>query len=78
MYIVYIIRSLQRPSKHYVGFTTNLEKRLKTHNAGKSPFSRKYAPRELETYIVFKQELPARRFGKYLKQGSGHFFSGNT
>ena len=74
MFIVYILTSQQNPTKHYVGFTTDLNKRLQAHNAKKSTFSKKYAPWEIECYIVFKHEDRARDFEKYLKKGSGHAF----
>ena len=31
---VYILTSTANPSRHYTGITTNLPKRLATHNAG--------------------------------------------
>ncbi|MGE0268119.1 MAG: GIY-YIG nuclease family protein [Candidatus Omnitrophota bacterium] len=74
MFTVYIPQSNLNPSKHYVGFTKNLEKRLSAHNARKSTFSRKYAPWHIKCYLVFKDEHPAREFERYLKKGSGHTF----
>ncbi len=74
MFFVYIIKSQKNPSKHYVGLTRNLDKRLQAHNAGKSTFSRKYAPWVLECHIVFNDEIKARNFESYLKKGSGHAF----
>ena len=74
MFIVYILKSLNTPAKHYVGFTTDLPKRLETHNAGKSLFSRRYAPWEIECFITFKNEKKAREFERYFKKGSGYAF----
>ncbi|MFH1359703.1 MAG: GIY-YIG nuclease family protein [Candidatus Omnitrophota bacterium] len=74
MFIVYIITSLKDPSKHYVGFTKDLDRRLIAHNARKSLFSRKYSPWKIESYITFTDERKAIAFEKYLKKGSGHAF----
>ncbi|MGE0268565.1 MAG: GIY-YIG nuclease family protein [Candidatus Omnitrophota bacterium] len=74
MYVVYILRSQSMPNKHYVGFTTDLKKRLTAHNAKKSSYSRKYAPWEIHTYLVFTSENKARDFERYLKKGSGWAF----
>ena len=35
-YFVYIIRSIKCPQTFYVGYTTNIKKRLATHNSGGS------------------------------------------
>lgn len=74
MYIVYILISLRDPQQHYVGITADLERRLGEHNRSTSGYSRRYAPWKVETYIVFKNEILARDFEKYLKAGSGHAF----
>ena len=44
VFIVYILKSVQQPDRHYIGFTTNLTARLEEHNALKSTFSSRYAP----------------------------------
>ena len=74
MHIVYILKSLKDPKRHYIGITGNLGRRLKEHNNKKSSYSRIYAPWELETYIVFKDKTLAVKFEKYLKHGSGSAF----
>jgi len=61
-------------SKIYVGFTENIDQRLDQHNYKTSDYSRKYAPWELKTYIIFKDKQAARDFEKYLKSGSGFGF----
>jgi len=72
MHIVYILKSLKEPKRHYVGITTELEKRLREHNNKQSTYSSIYAPWELETYIVFKDKTLAEDFEIYLKHGSGN------
>jgi predicted GIY-YIG superfamily endonuclease len=74
VYFVYVIKSLKVSNKYYVGFTKDLQDRLKSHNAGQSLFSRKYSPWELDSYVCFTSEVKARFFERYLKSGSGHAF----
>ena len=75
MKYVYILRSLQAPDRHYVGVTTDLQSRLKTHNAGQVPHTSKYAPWEIKTYLAFSDEPQAFAFEKYLKSASGRAFA---
>ena len=72
--MVYVLTSQINLSKHYVGFTKDLEKRLAAHNAKKSEFSRKYSPWTLENWTTFTDERKARQYERYLKSGSGHAF----
>ena len=74
MYYVYILKG--KNSNHiYTGFTTDLEKRLKDHNSGKSIHSNKFRPWKLVAYIAFETEDRAREFEHYLKTGSGIAFA---
>ena len=75
MYYVYLLRSLARPDKKYIGFTTNLNRRFHEHNCGKSPYTARFVPWEIVAFVCFKDEEKARRFEKYLKSGSGHAFA---
>ena len=34
MYYVYLLRSIKNPSETYIGYTGDLEERIKTHNSG--------------------------------------------
>ena len=36
-FYVYILRSQANPERHYIGFTENLEQRLRAHNNGQCP-----------------------------------------
>ncbi len=74
MKIVYILRSAKYPKRLYVGLTEDLENRIKEHNRNESIYSKNYAPWNLETYIVFKENNVAMSFEKYLKSGSGFAF----
>ena len=74
MYYVYVLHSLKKSDRYYIGYTLDLEKRLKEHNNGKSSHTKPWLPWEVETYIVFKSKSKAQEFEKYLKSGSGHAF----
>ena len=73
--IVYILRSDNDPSRHYVGLTSNALERLEWHNSGPSGYTVHNRPWSLVVSIEFPTENAARRFEKYLKSGSGRAFS---
>jgi putative endonuclease len=75
MYYVYLIKSLSTTRQRYVGITTNLEQRLREHNAGKSVHTSKFKPWKLTTYVAFTDGAKAEAFEGYLKSGSGHAFA---
>ncbi len=53
MFYVYLIQSEAFSEQRYVGFTTDLKKRLATHNAGGSTHTSKYKPWRLISYHAF-------------------------
>ena len=73
-YFVYILKSLKDPSKTYIGFTKDIERRLAEHNNETQTYTKRYAPWKLHTYIVFSELKKALAFEKYLKSGSGKSF----
>ena len=75
MHYVYLLESIDHVGQRYVGMTTDLARRFKEHNAGKSPHTSKYTPWRLTTYLAFSDETKAIAFERYLKQGSGHAFA---
>jgi predicted GIY-YIG superfamily endonuclease len=75
MYYVYLIRSETHQDQRYISYTTDLKRRLKTHNAGNSPHTTKYRPWTLVTYHSFSDKLKAQEFERYLKSGSGQAFA---
>ncbi len=75
MTYVYILQSIETPTHHYVGVTTDLRARLQKHNARDAPHTSKYAPWTLKTYIAFTNEKRALAFEKYLKSASGRAFA---
>ncbi len=75
MFYVYLLISQSHPDQRYVGFTTDLEARIKSHNEGASVHTRKYKPWKLVSYSAFDDERRAREFEYYLKSGSGRAFA---
>jgi putative endonuclease len=70
IYNVYALRS-EIDGRIYVGFTENVERRIKEHNAGRTKSTKGYRPWKL----IYQEEVPgrqnARKREKYLKSGSG-------
>jgi len=75
MFYVYILNSTVEKDRMYVGYTNDLEGRLKEHNSGKSAHTKKHVPWRLMTYIAFDDCKKAYAFEKYLKSGSGRSFA---
>ncbi len=76
MYYVYLLESLDDPSKRYVGFTEKgVPARLEEHNSGKSIHTNKHKPWKCVVYVAFEDKVKAETFETYLKHGSGHAFA---
>ncbi len=73
-YIVYVLQSVEHPDKYYVGFTTDLKRRLRDHNTESQIYSKRYAPWRVATYTVFTDRETAAAFETYLKSHSGRAF----
>jgi putative endonuclease len=54
-YFVYILQS-QRDGSYYIGYTNNLEERLKRHNEGRSVFTRPKLP----WVVVYRETFDSR------------------
>ncbi|MDP3788426.1 MAG: GIY-YIG nuclease family protein [Candidatus Chromulinivorax sp.] len=74
MFFVYLLRSINNLQKTYVGYSSDVEERLKAHNAGRSIYTQEDRPWQLEAFFCFNTELKALRFEKYLKTNSGKIF----
>jgi predicted GIY-YIG superfamily endonuclease len=74
MKYVYILRSVD-DEHFYTGSTDDLRARLKKHNAGEVPHTRKFKPWTLKTYLGFADQQQAVAFEKYLKSPSGRAFA---
>ena len=75
MNYVYIIRSVSDSAQTYTGATADLKQRIIDHNAGKSAYTSKYVPWEVEFYAAFPEKQMAYDFEKYLKSHSGRAFA---
>ena len=74
MYYVYFLRSLNS-SFRYVGYTSNLKKRISEHNRGLNKSTKPHKPFELDAYIAVKTEKIAKDLERYCKTGSGIAFT---
>ncbi|NQT90876.1 MAG: GIY-YIG nuclease family protein [Candidatus Omnitrophica bacterium] len=74
MYYVYILRSKKDRDRFYIGYTTDLDRRLREHNESRSLYTKRHAPWCVETYISFSSKELAKDFERYLKSGSGKTF----
>lgn len=70
MHYVYMLRSI-RDGRFYTGYTTNLEKRLGEHNAGKVFSTKNRYPLELMYYEACRHKEDALRRERYLKTTYG-------
>ena len=75
MTYVYLLQSISHPKQRYIGLTSDIENRLKSHNAGQSPHTAKFKPWKIINYFAFSDESKAAAFEKYLKSGSGRAFA---
>ena len=73
MYYTYLIQS-EKDESIYIGFTGDLEKRIKRHNEGREKYTKKKIPWKLVFYAAFRTQKEATDFEKYLKSGSGKEF----
>jgi putative endonuclease len=72
MHTVYILKCSD--STHYVGCTSNLDKRIVRHNRGEVKYTKSRLPIEVLLTINFPDKYKAYQFEKYLKSGSGRAF----
>ena len=70
MYFVYILFS-DKDKQLYIGYTSNLKKRLTEHQSGKSIATRSRLPIKLIYYESHLRWSDAKRREKYLKGGNG-------
>jgi putative endonuclease len=68
---VYILKNLEH-NKHYIGQTSNLEKRILDHNNGLSGYTRRYVPWELIYSETYSSRSEAMKREKFLKSIAGY------
>jgi putative endonuclease len=69
-YFVYAIKS-ETDGRIYVGFSENVQNRVKEHNSGKTKSTKGYRPWKLFFTEEGKTRIEARKLEKYYKGGSG-------
>jgi len=67
---VYLLESLKF-DELYIGYTSDLRKRIDEHNRGLNFSTKPYIPWQLIHYEAYKSEKDARRREKYLKTSQG-------
>lgn len=73
-HFVYIIENVKNQS-WYIGYTTDLNNRVKEHNSGKSPYTQRIPGRWKLIYSeLYRHKMDALGREKYLKSGSGRRF----
>ncbi len=71
MYYVYILRS-KKTGKHYIGYTRDVQERLKYHNSGRTKSLWKHRPLEIirvEEYATLQEARRRERQIKKYKSG---------
>jgi putative endonuclease len=70
MYSTYILESL-KDKRRYIGYTNNIEVRLKFHNDGLNPSTKNRRPLKLICYRTFENKNDAIKYELYLKKLKG-------
>jgi len=70
MFYVYVLQSL-KDKKLYIGYSSDLKRRLREHKIGGSVSTRKRLPFKLLYYEVHTNEKDARRRERYFKTEKG-------
>jgi putative endonuclease len=69
-YFVYILQSL-KDNSYYIGYTSNLENRLKYHNSGKQRYTKHRLPFKLVYSEEFDNKTDALKREKLIKHFKG-------
>lgn len=70
MFFVYVLHSVTF-DRYYVGMTSNLEKRLNTHNLGHVKSTKAYVPWMVVLKETYNSREEARKRELYLKSAAG-------
>lgn len=69
-YYTYILQS-EKNNSLYIGYTSDLKKRLASHNAGRNKSTKRFIPYRLIFYEAFLNRIDAKNREDYLKSGYG-------
>ncbi|MFC5682657.1 GIY-YIG nuclease family protein [Flavobacterium sp. MAHUQ-51] len=72
-YYVYVLES-EKDGRLYKGHTSDIDKRIKEHNSGKTKSTKAYRPWNLVYFEVFDTREEAVLREKYFKSGIGREF----
>ena len=70
MFYTYFLQS-EKYNETYIGFTSDLKNRIREHNQGLTPSTRRYKPWKLVYYEACVNEKDAKRREGYLKTTQG-------
>lgn len=70
MFYVYVLKSQKRQTR-YIGYTTNLEKRVSDHNANMSRYTKNKGPWDMIYSEAYQSKSEAIRRERFLKTGKG-------
>ena len=73
MYYVYILKS-DLDGSYYIGYTSDLERRLQFHNSGRGRYTRKKMPWKRVYYESFADKSEAIKRERYLKSMKSRVF----
>lgn len=71
MFYVYLLKSQVKENQLYVGYSTDLKKRLERHNNRLVASTKPYAPWYLIFYEAYKDKADAKRRENYFKTSPG-------
>ncbi len=71
MFYVYILKS-EKNQELYIGYTSDLKRRIKEHNQGLNFSTKRYIPWAIIYYEACIEESDARRREQYLKTTQGN------
>ncbi len=71
---LFYVYSLKCCDGFYVGYTNNLDERIKRHQAGLVESTKNCLPISLEFYFAVPNRNKAYKLEKYFKSGSGRAF----
>ncbi|MBI3631295.1 MAG: GIY-YIG nuclease family protein [Candidatus Staskawiczbacteria bacterium] len=70
MYYVYILKS-EKDGQNYIGFTSDLEKRLEWHNVGKNVSTKHRRPFKIIYFQEFSDKKTAMKYESWIKKQKG-------
>jgi putative endonuclease len=73
MFYVYLLES-ETERSWYIGYTSDLRKRYRSHNKGENKATKNKKPWKLVYYEAYIDRIDAKKREKFLKSGSGRKF----